>query len=659
MIPEDNITDSADDSLLYEKYNTKQIYPEDLFELEGFKRRSGRKKNTRNLLASLDTAPERQKTQTPQAGSPVFSNRAAKKQQINEPVEVEARVAEAAPIIETPIASTAEIPTGDMPLIEPTVTETPAAVEIPVVEPYVPIETKVETPAADMPLFESMAEETLEITAPPVVETLAVDMPLFEAPPVEPAVAETPATVEILAVEPYIPIETKAETPAVDMPLFESVEGETLEITAPPVVETPAVDMPLFESQTTEETFITVGLPAVEEHHEADMPLFELPGGGELEQHEPVSEKALAAMEVSEVDLKPVVQSANVPLTAAMSANTLTVLPVVAEPLNYAEHTVELDLDLNSLPTYMNEFIGELNQRQAANTEAKVSEAPAQAKKKRSVLDRVLMAGAAVVLVFIVYQLYTIGLRYYYLHLNAEVAAKAEDILMASSIDMFVDPAVNPDFDLPDTSGSGGITDIIPAPPPQESEYAELINNFRAEFNNEDIIGYLTVDGTNIKYPIAHKPEDETNSYYLSHSLDKNENFAGSIFMDYQCKSDFSSYNTVIYGHNMKDSSMFHDLRYFRDKSFFNEHRYIQVITEKGSIDYIIFSCYQTSIYFNYIKAVFESRDEFGGLLEMMVKKSMYTTGIEVTQYDDIITLSTCTSTPDNLRFVIHGKRVK
>ena len=98
---------------------------------------------------------------------------------------------------------------------------------------------------------------------------------------------------------------------------------------------------------------------------------------------------------------------------------------------------------------------------------------------------------------------------------------------------------------------------------------------------NGDIIGWIQIEGTEISYPIV---KGTDNSYYLKHTFEKNTNAAGAIFMDYTNSSDFQDCNTLIYGHNMKNGTMFHDLVNYKEESYFRQHQNIIIYTPEKEI---------------------------------------------------------------------------
>ncbi len=196
----------------------------------------------------------------------------------------------------------------------------------------------------------------------------------------------------------------------------------------------------------------------------------------------------------------------------------------------------------------------------------------------------------------------------------------------------------------------------------QENESDEIIESpkilaLREEFQNEDIVGYLEIEDTTINYPVLHF---EDNDFYLNHNIYKEPSQAGSIFLDYENDIEVLDYNTVIYGHNMREDIMFHSLRYYENENFYNDNKYVKFTTLYNEYVYEIFSAYETDIYFPYIYVIFESDEKFYELSKQFKEKSLYETNVDITSDDKILTLSTCTSSPltPNNRFVVQGKLI-
>lgn len=107
---------------------------------------------------------------------------------------------------------------------------------------------------------------------------------------------------------------------------------------------------------------------------------------------------------------------------------------------------------------------------------------------------------------------------------------------------------------------------------------------------NPDVVAWIRIPGV-LEYPVVRGGD---NSYYLNHTVQKTYNIAGSIFLDYRNERDFSDSKNIIYGHNMKDGSMFHVLRNYQDIDFFQEHTDMEVYLPDGrTLNYQITACEQ------------------------------------------------------------------
>ncbi|WP_315108825.1 class B sortase [Clostridium intestinale] len=174
---------------------------------------------------------------------------------------------------------------------------------------------------------------------------------------------------------------------------------------------------------------------------------------------------------------------------------------------------------------------------------------------------------------------------------------------------------------------------------------------------NEDIVGWISFKDTEVNYPIV---KGADNSYYLNHTFNKTENDSGSIFMDFENDSSFKDKNTILYGHNMKNGSMFSILNKYMDKDFYKSTPYFWVYTESEIYKCEIFSAYKTSANNSksYIKN-FSTDQEYEDFLKELKSSSLYDTGITVNKDDILLTLSTCTNNDKDSRFVVSSKMVK
>ncbi len=169
---------------------------------------------------------------------------------------------------------------------------------------------------------------------------------------------------------------------------------------------------------------------------------------------------------------------------------------------------------------------------------------------------------------------------------------------------------------------------------------------------NEDVVGWITVEDTGIDYPIVRTTD---NDFYLDHAYDRSYLNAGAIFFDFRCTDPFdSTYNTVIYGHNMFSGIMFHDVKNYKDEAFFTSHD-ITISTDDGIFVFRPFSIYETISTDNYFEVNFEGDDEFGTFLNDVKSRSIFSTDIELDGTDRIITFSTCTNDSEEGRLVLHA----
>lgn len=188
----------------------------------------------------------------------------------------------------------------------------------------------------------------------------------------------------------------------------------------------------------------------------------------------------------------------------------------------------------------------------------------------------------------------------------------------------------------------------------EEKKYK--INFEELKQKNSDTVAWLKVENTNIEFPIV---QANNNSYYLTHNFDKKYNVAGWIFADYKNKLDGTDRNIVVYGHNMRDNSMFGSLKDVITEEWYNneENKYITFVTEKDYQTYQVFSVYQIQKEDYYIQTEFKS-NEFQEFIDTITKRSKKDFGINVSKEDTILTLSTCANN-NKYRVVLHSVRVK
>jgi sortase B len=175
-----------------------------------------------------------------------------------------------------------------------------------------------------------------------------------------------------------------------------------------------------------------------------------------------------------------------------------------------------------------------------------------------------------------------------------------------------------------------------------------------------DIYAWIRVPGTNIDYPIVQHPTD--NSYYINHTIEGKKRIAGAIFTENYNSKDFNDPNTLIYGHNMKNGSMFGSLKLYRDYEYYKEHPVFYIYTDEGVYEYRIFSVRVVSAVGDAYVLTFESDEAYAEYLEKAFRTSMYDTDVEsLTTEDKIVTLSTCTASDENRMIVqaVRGDKVR
>ena len=175
-----------------------------------------------------------------------------------------------------------------------------------------------------------------------------------------------------------------------------------------------------------------------------------------------------------------------------------------------------------------------------------------------------------------------------------------------------------------------------------------------------NVVGWIKM-GKYIDYPIV---QGEDNKYYLRHSYDGSYNGNGSIFMNCNNNSDFMDLNTIIYGHNMKNGSMFGSIHSFEDETFFDGHPYIYVYTENERLTYEIYEAAKfTDVYIpsEYVISSKDDRDQFlADVREKVSDNKLHVReDMEIGEDDRLITLSTCVSGERNHRYLVIGVLVE
>lgn len=178
---------------------------------------------------------------------------------------------------------------------------------------------------------------------------------------------------------------------------------------------------------------------------------------------------------------------------------------------------------------------------------------------------------------------------------------------------------------------------------------------------NEELYAWIYIPNTKIDYPVAQ--HDGENDFYLKHNMYGEPEFAGTIYSEKYNKKDFSDVNTVLYGHNMRNGSMFQNLHLFKEADFFDENQYVYIYTPSHRLTYHIFAAYEyddrhllnsfdfsdKKVYASYLEDIFDVRSMSANIRQ----------DENVTEDDKILTLSTCVGGNTSARYLVQAVLIK
>lgn len=257
-------------------------------------------------------------------------------------------------------------------------------------------------------------------------------------------------------------------------------------------------------------------------------------------------------------------------------------------------------------------------------------------KKSQKTFPILLLLPALAVFLFSAWQLARIGLEYW----------EGRNLYQNLS-DAVVNSAAEQDAGAADpVSSAAASEDSFPS-------YAFLSIDFPAlEQQNPDTVGWIFIEDTRISYPVV---QSNDNEWYMTHLFDGSVNKSGSIFLDCRNSADFSDRHSIIYGHRMKNGTMFAGLRYFDSQAYYDAHPYFMLMTPDQNYIVEIFSVYIADVNGDSWKLDF-TEEEFETWLKKAERNSCIDADFTPTADDRIITLSTCTGTSDDVRLVVHGR---
>lgn len=189
-----------------------------------------------------------------------------------------------------------------------------------------------------------------------------------------------------------------------------------------------------------------------------------------------------------------------------------------------------------------------------------------------------------------------------------------------------------------------------PVAPEVQPRFKELLAQ------NDDVIGWLLIPNTKVDYPVAQSGD---NDYYLHRDLNRKKTDPGTLFMDFRNSENAADRHTVIYGHNMKNGTMFGTLRLFKKEGFYTANRRFTYSTLYEDTQWEIFSAYISPPTLDLIQTDFVDDAAFMDFITTRQNKSKYPADLVLKPTDKILTLITCTYEIPDGRFVIHARKVE
>lgn len=167
---------------------------------------------------------------------------------------------------------------------------------------------------------------------------------------------------------------------------------------------------------------------------------------------------------------------------------------------------------------------------------------------------------------------------------------------------------------------------------------------------NGDVAGWITIPGTDLSCPIM---QGEDNDYYLTRSWTGEENIAGAIFFETACSTDLAGYNTIVYGHRMRDGSMFGLLKYYKEPDFLKEHPSVYLAVDGSVCRYQVFAAFEADLEGMVYRLDIEKKHLEKEFLQYCIDNSVIETGAVPEDGERVLTLSTCTGFGHARRWVV------
>lgn len=179
---------------------------------------------------------------------------------------------------------------------------------------------------------------------------------------------------------------------------------------------------------------------------------------------------------------------------------------------------------------------------------------------------------------------------------------------------------------------------------------------------NSEMVGWIKIKGTRLSYPVMQQKDN--NSFYLKHNFDKVKQSGGLPMLDYQCDIDKPTDNLIIYGHNMRNGSVFATLTKYKKKAFFDEHKTVVLDSLYEHREYEVIAVFNTKVgsasefrYHEFVETF--SEESFNEYIKGVKERSVHKTDVDARFGDTLLTLSTCSYGTSNERMVVVAKRIK
>ena len=199
------------------------------------------------------------------------------------------------------------------------------------------------------------------------------------------------------------------------------------------------------------------------------------------------------------------------------------------------------------------------------------------------------------------------------------------------------------------------------AAPLQPNQSPIILAQYRELYEqNTDMVGWIRIDGTKINYPVMYRADD----FYLTHSFDKKDSKSGVPFVDKRCAVDPFGTNTIIYGHNMKNGTMFADLLKYVDDEYYMEHPIAQFDTLYEQQNFEIIAVFRSQTYrrsdrvfkhYEFLSA--DNTAVFDEYITNIKAIALYDTGVTASYGDKLLTLVPCAYHTENGQFVVVARK--